>query len=116
VLASYVGSYMLSNQMRGRAIRTDPLRPDKAANIWHLATVSSASTANFLEPLRDLFGDPAHFDPQAFGVDMEMLSRRFHGFEGLSAGPAAQITNGIDRLELAGRSWTEDGVDQLNLE
>ena len=39
VLASNVGSYMLSNQMRGRAIRTDPADPAKVANIWHLATV-----------------------------------------------------------------------------
>ena len=42
VLASYVGSYMLTNQMRGRAIRTDPNAPDKVASIWHLAAVTDA--------------------------------------------------------------------------
>ena len=35
----YVGSYMLSNQMRGRAIRIDPNDPNKVASVWHLATV-----------------------------------------------------------------------------
>lgn len=39
VLASNTASFMLSNQMRGRAIRIDPARPDKVANIWHLATL-----------------------------------------------------------------------------
>jgi hypothetical protein len=39
VLASFVGSYMLSNQMRGRSIRVDPERPNKVANIWHLVCV-----------------------------------------------------------------------------
>ena len=36
VLASSVGSFMLSNQMRGRAIRVDSAQPQKTANIWHL--------------------------------------------------------------------------------
>lgn len=38
ILASYVGSFMLSNQMRGRAIRRDPDAPDEVSNIWHLVT------------------------------------------------------------------------------
>jgi len=40
VLASFVGSYVLSNQMRGRSIRVNPKRPDKAANIWHLVVLN----------------------------------------------------------------------------
>lgn len=36
ILASFVGSFMLSNQMRGRAIRTQKGNPDKVSNIWHL--------------------------------------------------------------------------------
>ncbi|WP_260842765.1 helicase-related protein, partial [Staphylococcus epidermidis] len=39
VLASYVGSFMLTNQMRGRAIRSDKSDPQKCANIWHLVCV-----------------------------------------------------------------------------
>ena len=36
ILASFVGSFMLSNQMRGRAIRVFKPNPDKTSNIWHL--------------------------------------------------------------------------------
>ena len=39
ILASFVGSYVLSNQMRGRAIRTDKNDPGKTANIWHLVAL-----------------------------------------------------------------------------
>ncbi len=39
VLASNTASFMLSNQMRGRAIRIDQNVPDKVSNIWHLATI-----------------------------------------------------------------------------
>ena len=39
ILATYVGSFMLSNQMRGRAIRIDRSHPEKTGNIWHLACV-----------------------------------------------------------------------------
>ena len=38
ILATFVGSYMLSNQMRGRAIRVNS-NPNKTANIWHLVCV-----------------------------------------------------------------------------
>lgn len=39
IMASFVGSFMLSNQMRGRAIRTFKLDENKTANIWHLVTL-----------------------------------------------------------------------------
>lgn len=39
ILASYVGSFMLSNQMRGRAIRIYKKDANKTANIWHLVTI-----------------------------------------------------------------------------
>jgi superfamily II DNA or RNA helicase len=39
ILASFVGSYVLSNQMRGRSIRIDPASPMKTANVWHLVCV-----------------------------------------------------------------------------
>ena len=40
ILASFVGSFMLSNQMRGRAIRVWPDNPDKTSNIWHLVSIN----------------------------------------------------------------------------
>ena len=36
ILASYVDSYIASNQTRGRAIRVDTKNPNKVANIYHL--------------------------------------------------------------------------------
>ena len=41
ILASFVGSFMLSNQMRGRAIRVFKDVPDKTSNIWHLVCLRS---------------------------------------------------------------------------
>ncbi len=38
ILSSTVSSFMLSNQMRGRAIRIDKNNRNKVANIWHLAS------------------------------------------------------------------------------
>ena len=53
VLASFVGSFMLTNQMRGRAIRIDRQRPDKVASIWHLVAVDG-HTESGLGDLNDL--------------------------------------------------------------
>ncbi len=39
VLANRVGSFVLSNQMRRRAIRTVAGQPGKTANIWHPVVV-----------------------------------------------------------------------------
>lgn len=65
ILASFVGSYMLSNQMRGRAIRIDNAVPDKVSNIWHLVTVipSTDKTMNYVAD-----------------SDYEVLIRRFKSF------------------------------------
>ena len=40
ILASFVGRFMLSNQMRGRAIRVWPDNPNKTSNIWHLVSIN----------------------------------------------------------------------------
>ena len=40
ILASFVGSFMLSNQMRGRAIRVWPDNTNKTSNIWHLVSIN----------------------------------------------------------------------------
>lgn len=63
ILASCVGSFMLTNQMRGRAIRTDKKRPDKAANIWHLVTLDTTEEAG-----------------AGLGADFRVMERRFDGF------------------------------------
>ncbi|WP_261300360.1 DEAD/DEAH box helicase family protein [Sphingomonas alpina] len=118
VLANYVGSYMLSNQMRGRAIRTDPRRPDKAANIWHLATVVPQTLAGALSRGLGWLANDDPSDPigRPLGPDMAMLIRRFRAFEGISETGSAQIENGLGRLGLAGRDWNAAAIRALNAE
>jgi superfamily II DNA or RNA helicase len=79
ILCSYVGSFMLTNQMRGRAIRRDAQVPDKVASIWHVVAV-----------------DP---DTASGWSDLEDLKRKFGTFVGLDA-KGAQICNGLDRTRL----------------
>lgn len=89
ILASVVGSFVTSNQMRGRAIRVTPNNPNKVGLIWHLACI-----------------DPT--DEQG-GKDVEILSRRFTAFLGI--GSNNTITNGIDRLHLPDKITTESISD-----
>ncbi|MBU2948154.1 DEAD/DEAH box helicase family protein [Zobellia uliginosa] len=94
VLASYVGSFVSSNQMRGRAIRTDVSEPSKTGNIWHLACL-----------------DPTVNDG---GKDLEKLKRRFAAFSGVSITGEAYIENGLDRLQLPEVFDKETKLDELN--
>lgn len=80
ILASFVGSFVLSNQMRGRAIRTENGNSGKTGNIWHLACVDPTS----------VYG----------GNDLELLKRRFRSFVGVSVKDNGGIENGTDRLEI----------------
>lgn len=80
ILASFVGSFVMSNQMRGRAIRVNSLQPDKVANIWHIACVDPTSEQG--------------------GADLELLYRRFEAFCGISLEGKPYIENGPGRLKL----------------
>ncbi len=79
VLASFVGSFMTTNQMRGRAIRTDPAQPGKVASIWHLATYAE-------------LGDGG-WDCR----DIEEMAQRFETFTGIAENEPALVT-GLDRV------------------
>lgn len=79
IMASYVGSFMLSNQMRGRAIRAQRGNPDKTGAIWHLACV-----------------DTAQIDG---GEDLSSLARRFRSLVGLSISNQT-IESGMERMGL----------------
>ncbi len=96
VLASYVGSFVSSNQMRGRAIRVDSDNPGKTGNIWHLACI-----------------DPTMGNG---GRDMEKLKRRFESFSGVSARGVTYIENGIERLELPIDYGANLDLERLNRE
>lgn len=97
ILASFVGSFMLSNQMRGRAIRIDKNNPAKISNIWHLVT---------LDPTVDN-------EMELGGADYEMLKRRFSCFQA-PAYSVDSIESGIDRLDIIKPPFNETGVDGIN--
>ncbi|OWV77976.1 RNA helicase [Rhizobium sp. R634] len=120
ILASTVGSYVLSNQMRGRAIRIDPQAPQKAANVWHLAVIDPEKLEQRI-PLH--FGRkstdrkaPDPFDTMTIdlGSDVDALKRRFYAFEGLSFGELPLIESGFQRLMLGTARWDARGVDDIN--
>ncbi|WP_020621213.1 DEAD/DEAH box helicase family protein [Paenibacillus daejeonensis] len=93
ILASYVGSFMLSNQMRGRAIRTERGNPGKASAIWHLACVDSGIRGG--------------------GQDLEALGRRFRSLVGLSI-DGETIESGIARMGMDQEAYPPERIAQLN--
>ncbi|WP_078722284.1 DEAD/DEAH box helicase family protein [Elizabethkingia ursingii] len=80
VVASFVSSYVLSNQIRGRAIRTDKDNPEKVSNIWHLICFNER-------------------DPEG-GIDYQKMVKRFKTFVGVSNRENEQIENNIERLNI----------------
>jgi Type III restriction enzyme, res subunit len=109
VLASNTAAFMLSNQMRGRAIRIDPARPDKVANIWHLATVEELPS-NPLDVLSQQMNWGQLNDDEAAVHDLDLLNRRFRAFEGISNSESLRIENGLARLGL----FDANGLEQCN--
>ncbi len=118
VLASNVGSYMLSNQMRGRAIRIDRDAPDKVANIWHLATVEPQSDQLWPSSVARFVWDtpfgPFKLEMEKLGSDMRLLCQRFEMFEGISNGISDHISNGIGRLDISSHDWDVEHIDGKN--
>ena len=103
ILATYVGSFMLSNQMRGRTIRAERGNPEKTGNIWHLACIFPQKS-----------GRTRHAD---LSGDYEMLVRRFEAFLGISW-EENLIVSGIERLgipEFDSREKMED-VNRMMLD
>ncbi|SDX76799.1 Type III restriction enzyme, res subunit [Lutibacter oricola] len=90
ILASNIGSFVSSNQMRGRAIRVNG--EHKTGHIWHLASVDSSNPTG--------------------GDDIEKLTQRFESFVGLSEHDNS-IKNGIGRIELP-QSFDEVEVQKFN--
>lgn len=96
ILASFVGSFVLSNQMRGRAIRAQNGNKEKTGNIWHLATIDQTSPTG--------------------GDDFELLKRRFRSFVGVSFKEEPGIENGIGRLNLPENIHLEEKTTEKNKE
>lgn len=100
ILASFVGSYMLSNQMRGRAIRVLKDDPDKTSNIWHLVCVKPR------EKLTDSY-DTGESE------DYRTLCRRAEHFLGLHY-EEDEIESGIARMTAIRTPFTPDNVRKTN--
>lgn len=96
ILASYVGSFMLSNQMRGRAIRKSR-EQNKTANIWHLASLAK------------LGNNELDFS------DLETLQRRFKGFVGIAYYDDL-IQDGIERLSIIDKEKLKQNHLKINEE
>jgi superfamily II DNA or RNA helicase len=121
IMASFVGSFMLSNQMRGRAIRTFRAQPDKTANIWHLVALgpadSPSSSAGLGQvdtaPGLPLAALPDDGDPRIRSADFRTLARRFRGFFG-PAYSSPEIRTGIGRVDTIRPPLTRPAVHLLN--
>lgn len=98
ILASFVGSFMLSNQMRGRAIRVFKDVPDKTSNIWHLVC---------LRPWNETQAD------NEVSEDFSLLSRRMEHFLGLHYTEDV-IESGISRMAIIQPPFDEEHVRSMN--
>ncbi|MFQ3548136.1 MAG: DEAD/DEAH box helicase family protein [Armatimonadota bacterium] len=94
VLASNVGSFVLSNQMRGRAIRICQSQHQKTANVWHLICVDKNKSISFYN-------------------DYESVVRRFNAFVGLSF-KNDSIENGFARLNISNPPFKNEEIETIN--
>ncbi|HQE83259.1 MAG TPA: DEAD/DEAH box helicase family protein [Candidatus Hydrogenedentes bacterium] len=83
ILATAIGAFVMTNQMRGRAIRVDPTDAGKTASIWHLAAIAPSLVSGI--------------------SDYASLAERFQTFAGLHCQKSV-IEAGIERLGLPGSS------------
>ncbi|REC46284.1 DEAD/DEAH box helicase family protein [Chryseobacterium pennipullorum] len=90
ILASFVSSFVLSNQIRGRVIRTDKDHAGKTGNIWHLVCFNS----------QDADG----------GHDLNIMKRRFKTFVGISNNDVPSIENNFERLH----SGIIENIDEVS--
>ncbi len=100
ILASFVGSFMLSNQMRGRAIRVMKQEPDKVSNIWHLVCMEPEEKGKKLK-------GPGE------SADFATLKRRFEGFLGVNYEKDV-IENGLERLSFIRPPYTAESLEKIN--
>lgn len=99
ILASFVGSFMLSNQMRGRAIRTFIKDPQKTSHIWHLVCVDPEKS----KTIEGLETSP----------DYQTLTHRMEHFLGLHYQDDV-IENGVERLTAIHLPLTKSHIKKTN--
>lgn len=112
ILASFVGSFVLSNQMRGRAIRIDKNDPEKCANIWHLVTVEPEYI--FKEKLNERVSEYINQDKNELNsYDFEILKKRFDSFMGPNY-RKGEIESGIERISAITPPYDRNGIERIN--
>lgn len=112
ILASYVGSFMLSNQMRGRAIRIDKNDPNKVSNIWHLVTVEPEYVFEdniALKAIKKINEDKS----EILSCDYETLIRRSDCFVGPNYS-SGEIESGIERLTFIKPPFNKKNFEHIN--
>lgn len=107
ILASFVGSYMLSNQMRGRAIRIYKDNLNKVSNIWHLVTIEPSYIFDNNKSINNEKTIVSH--------DYETLKRRFTAFVGPNY-EKRKIESGIERLTCIKSPYDKEGIERINNE
>lgn len=105
ILASTVGSFVLGNQMRGRAIRICPWDPDKVSNIWHLVCMSA--------PREEREKRRMGCEEPELSEDFRTLERRMDAVLGVSY-DGTVIENGIQRLHTIKRPFSRQHIIQMN--
>ena len=105
VLASTVGSYVLGNQMRGRAIRICPWEPEKVSNIWHLVCLSV--------PQEDREKRRMGVKEPELSEDFRTLERRMNGVLGVSY-DGTVIENGLQRLQTVKGPFDRRHIMEMN--
>lgn len=114
ILASFVGSFMLSNQMRGRAIRVWPNNPNKTSNIWHLVSINLSPRRWFdFQDEEEKYDETLELQLYALSPDLDLLDRRMTQFLGLHY-QEPTIESGIDRLDLNQITFSRKGLEKLN--
>ena len=114
ILASFVGSFMLSNQMRGRAIRVWPDNPNKTSNIWHLVSINLSPKKWFeIQNAEEKYDETLELQLYGLSPDLDLLDRRMTQFLGLHY-TELTIESGIDRLELNQITFSQKGLEKLN--
>ena len=106
ILGSFVGSFMLSNQMRGRAIRVWSGNPEKTSNIWHLVAIKPYKNPAFSKE------DQEEQDLNPY-QDLQTLARRMDHFLGLSY-KEDTIETGLDRLDFPKPPFKKNKIQAYN--
>ncbi|MBQ4141565.1 MAG: DEAD/DEAH box helicase family protein [Clostridia bacterium] len=112
ILASFVGSFVLSNQMRGRAIRIDKNDPNKSSNIWHLVTIEPEYL--FKDKAAERIAAYVNEDhKELHSYDYDVLKRRFDSFMGPNY-TSGVIESGIERITAIRPPYDKKGIERIN--